>query len=65
MKKVLRKTAILLGNVTYQSGDFSNNLQASDIAVEVVGERVILSLDLSPISPGVVKPHIPTWMQKA
>jgi hypothetical protein len=48
MKRVLRKTSILFGNVTYQSGDCSNNLHASDITVEVLGNRIILSLDLSP-----------------
>jgi len=51
MKRVLRKTPIVIGNVTYQSGDFSNNLHASNIAVEVVEHRVILSLDLSPSQP--------------
>ena len=51
MKRVLRKTSILFGNVTYQSGDFSNNLHASDITVEVLDNRIILSLDLSPGQP--------------
>jgi hypothetical protein len=51
MKQVLRKTSIIVGNVTYQSGDFSNNLHASNITVEVLDNRVILSLDLSPSQP--------------
>jgi hypothetical protein len=51
MKQVLRKTSIVVGNLTYQNGDFSNNLHASDITVEVLDNRVILSLDLSPSQP--------------
>ena len=51
MKRFLRKTSILFGNVTYQSGDYSNNLHASDITIEVFGNRVVLSLDLSPNQP--------------
>jgi hypothetical protein len=51
MKRVLRKTSILFGNVTYHSGDFSNNLHASDITVEVLDNRIILSLNLSPSQP--------------
>lgn len=51
MKRVLRKTSILFGNVTYQSGDYSNNLHASNITVEVLGTRIVLSLDISPNQP--------------
>ena len=51
MKQVLRRTSIKVGNVTYQSGDFSNNLHPSNITIEVLDDRVILSLDLSASQP--------------
>lgn len=51
MKEVLRKKSTIVGNITYESGDFSNNLHASNIAVEVIENRVVFSLDLSPSQP--------------
>jgi hypothetical protein len=48
MKKLIRKTPVLIGNVTYESGDYSNNLHARDFATEIIGKTMILSFDLSP-----------------
>lgn len=50
MKEVLRKKSTSVSNVTYKH-DFSNILRASNITVEVIGERVVLSLDFSPNQP--------------
>jgi hypothetical protein len=51
MKRILRTTPVNIANVTFQGSGHSSNLHASDIVVEVLGHRVILSLDLSPSQP--------------
>ncbi|WP_047497099.1 hypothetical protein [Terriglobus sp. TAA 43] len=51
MRVPLRQTTFVIGNATYRSGDYSNNLLANDLVIDVQGDRCVLSLDLSPSQP--------------
>jgi hypothetical protein len=48
MKRLLRKTAFHIVNVTYRNGGFTNNLSAREWSIETMGARIRLSFDLSP-----------------
>jgi hypothetical protein len=48
MKRLLRKTAFHIVNVTYKNGGFTNNLSAREWSIETTGDRIRLSFDLSP-----------------
>jgi hypothetical protein len=48
MKRLLRKTAFHIVNVTYKNGCFTNNLSAREWSIEITGDRIRLLFDLSP-----------------
>ena len=47
MKRTIRKGSSGV-HVTYKNGGFSNNLRGESFTLEDDGDRIVLSIDLSP-----------------